>query len=404
MAEQHNKILYLPFDEPAGSAVAYDYSKSRADGAVLNAAFVAGKNGNAIRFDGSGTCEVSQNVMSGRMNSDFTLTVWVKTIGVDAGSPTKLIWTFNYEGVEDFWSQEIPVETDQWHFLSIARHGDTFSIYKDQILVATVNHSGAIKGFSLDQDYYSTEYGLAVVDDLIIFDEALSPDEQGDETTTIRPVTYYLDGIDIKDYGVFVAKSKGLTSRPKMKTTFKQSWDSYHGAIVDLAHKYVEERTIVLDCFIKTTQGKGGFVRMMNDFIAAFDKKGTHRLMVDLHPTHPLVFEVYLENAIDPDKVWNDDIMVGTFQLTLKEPSPVKTVLKHIRSSVDTKTASITITTDKRVTIFWGDGSSVEDVSGNGLTITHDYDTDGEYYIVIAGVIEEVASIETNAIIVWPKI
>ena len=81
MAEP-NKILYLPFDEPEGSAVAYDYSASRADGAVSNATFVTGKAGNAIRFDGSGTCEVTQNVMSGRMNSDFTLTAWVKRIAV----------------------------------------------------------------------------------------------------------------------------------------------------------------------------------------------------------------------------------------------------------------------------------------------------------------------------------
>lgn len=403
MAE-NNKILYLPFDEPSGSAVAYDYSKSRADGAVLNASFVSGKIGNAIRFDGDGTCEISQNVMSGRMNSDFTLTAWVKTIGVAAGSPTKLIWTFNYEGVENYWSQEIPVEPDTWHFLTVARHNNTFSIYKDQTLIAQVTHAGTILGFSLDQDYYSSEYGLAYVDDLVIFQEAMSPDDAEEETTALRPVTYYLDGIDFKDYGVFVAKSKGLTSRPKMKTTFKESWNSYHGSIIDLKHKYVEERTITLDCFIKTTQGKAGFVRAMHDFLAAFDKKGTHRLMVDLHPTHPLVFEVYLDNAIDPDKVWNDDIMVGTFQLTLKEPSPVKMVLKHIRSSAATKTVTVTITTNKRVTIFWGDGTSVEDVSGADVTITHDYEADGDYFVVIAGVIEEVESVETNAIVVWPKI
>ena len=33
-----NLILYLPFDDPDGS-VAYDYSKSRADGALSGGAF-----------------------------------------------------------------------------------------------------------------------------------------------------------------------------------------------------------------------------------------------------------------------------------------------------------------------------------------------------------------------------
>lgn len=403
MAEP-NKILYLPFDEPEGSAVAYDYSASRADGAVSNATFVTGKAGNAIRFDGSGTCEVTQNVMSGRMNSDFTLTAWVKTIGVTTGSPSRLIWTFNYEGVDNYWSQEIPVGPDAWVFVAIVRRGNTFSFYLNLALIAEVTHAGTIKGFSLDQDYYSAEYGKAIVDDLSIFDSALTVDEMSDQTSNIRSLEYYIDGVNFKDFGVFVAKSKGLTSRPKMKTNFKQSWDSYHGAFVDLNHKYVEERTIVLDCFIKTNEGKIGFIRKMNAFMAAFDKKGTHRLMVDLHPTHPLVFEVYLEGEIDPDKVWNDDIMVGTFQLTMKEPMPVKRVLKHVMASQAMSEVWIKITTNKRVSIFWGDGTFVEDVSGTELTIRHNYQQNGDYFIIIAGVIEEVTETETNAIVVWPKI
>ena len=39
MADESNIILNMPFDEAAGSTVAYDYSKTRADGTVVEADF-----------------------------------------------------------------------------------------------------------------------------------------------------------------------------------------------------------------------------------------------------------------------------------------------------------------------------------------------------------------------------
>lgn len=39
-----NSIIFqMPFDESDGSAVAFDYSQNRADGAVVGAKFVAGR-------------------------------------------------------------------------------------------------------------------------------------------------------------------------------------------------------------------------------------------------------------------------------------------------------------------------------------------------------------------------
>ena len=54
MADESNIILNMPFDEAAGSTIAYDYSKTRADGTVVEADFTGGKQGNCIKFDGSG--------------------------------------------------------------------------------------------------------------------------------------------------------------------------------------------------------------------------------------------------------------------------------------------------------------------------------------------------------------
>ena len=98
--------------------------------------------------------------------------------------------------------------------------------------------------------------------------------------------------------------------------------------------------------------GKVDFVTKLNDFLDIFSRPNTQRLMVDIHPTKPLLYEVYNENGVAINKRWNDDLMVGTFTLKLKEPDPVKRIVRHQRLSNDTKTLTITLTSKKAVTIF----------------------------------------------------
>ena len=204
-------------------------------------------------------------------------------------------------------------------------------------------------------------------------------------------------------YGVYVSASKGLLSRPKAKSSVKENWTSRHGVIHDLSARYVEERTITLDCFIKTTGGPDGFATAMNTFLNLFSKSGTIRLMVETDASKPLVYEVYLEDAIDPDKIWRSAQMTGTFRLVLKEPSPVKRVIKFV-AATGSRTASITITTSKIVTIYWGDGNVTDDVSGTSNAVTHTYSSNGTYFIIVAGVIEEITALTTNGTVVWQKL
>ena len=204
-------------------------------------------------------------------------------------------------------------------------------------------------------------------------------------------------------YGVYVSASKGLLSRPKAKSSVKENWTSRHGVIHDLSARYVEERTITLDCFIKTTGGPDGFATAMNTFLNLFSKSGTIRLMVETDASKPLVYEVYLEDAIDPDKIWRSAQMTGTFRLVLKEPSPVKRVIKFV-AATGSRTASITITTSKIVTICWGDGNVTDDVSGTSNAVTHTYSSNGTYFIIVAGVIEEITALTTNGTVVWQKL
>ena len=146
------------------------------------------------------------------------------------------------------------------------------------------------------------------------------------------------------------------------------------------------------------------FIKRVSEFEAQFDKRGTNRLVIDVHPIKPLIYEVYCKDAIEIQKEWSDELMVGTFKLKLIEPEPVKRVLKHIRISDSTKTCTITLTSHKLVNIYWGDGQVDYDISGENRTITHDFAQNGDFFPVITGCIEEITDFNTNAIVVWERI
>jgi hypothetical protein len=95
--------------------------------------------------------------------------------------------------------------------------------------------------------------------------------------------------------------------------------------------------------------------------------------------------------------------MIGTFSLKLIEPDPVKRVIRHQRISEATKTLTITLTTDKTILIYWGDGQKSE-VFGTNASVSHNYVQDGIFYAIVAGVIEDITDFQTNGIIVWNKL
>ena len=398
-----NSIIFqMPFDESNGSSVAFDYSQNRADATVNGAKFVAGKNGNAVSFDGAETCEVSKSVFQ-NMNIEFTMMMWVQGKEIECGSPTKMIWILAFSGLKNYVEVPIEAKPGSWYSLAITRRGSAFNFYVNSSLVKTVYNSGTLQGVSLVQDYYGGEYGFGLLDDVKIYNVALSQAELINELSSSKQQAYLLDGVDFKTYGVFVSGSDGIMNRPKMKAPATLNWDNYHGESVDLSRKFYESREITLSCFIKA-DSKMDFIKKITAFEQQLDKRGTNRLVLDVHPVKPLIYEVYCKDAIEISKEWSDELMVGTFKLKLVEPEPVKRVLKHIRVSEETKTCTITLTSSKYVNIYWGDGKVDYDVSGENLTITHNYDVNGDYFPVITGCIEEISLFETNAIVVWERI
>jgi hypothetical protein len=397
----NNVILNLPFDESAGSAIAYDYSQNRADGQVYGAQFVSGKNGNAIRFGGKDTCEALQNILP--INVDFSMLMWIQAGEIESGSPKKLIWLLNFTGLNNYVEVPIDAKPETWFSFVLTRFGSVFSFYVNTSLVQTINNTGTLRGVSLNQDYYGGDYGLGLLDDVKFYNVALTQNDLIQELSNSKQQAYLLDGVNFKAYGVYVSDSEGVVNRPKLKNMATVSWDNYHGESVDLQHKFYEPREITLSCFIKANS-KNEFINKASTFEQLFDNPGTNRLVIDVHPVKPLIYEVYCKDEITLAKKWNDELMVGTFKLKLVEPEPVKRILKHMRISEATKTCTITLTTQKLVTVYWGDGLVDFDISGVNLTLSHNYAKGGEYFPVITGCIDEITAFKTNAIIVWNKL
>lgn len=387
-----NLILYLPFDDPDGSK-AYDYSQSRADATLSEgAAFSHNAHmGKSLALNGSGEALTAKAIP---FNSDFTLMLYVKPTADSVG------WVLNSAGVENYIEQWVGVTPGEWVFMAFVKSGATFTVYKESSQVYYGTLTATPIGLSInDATLFGTE---AQIDEVRLYDVAKTAQEvllaQKDSD-----VEYYIDGVNFKDFGVYVSDSKGIVGRLARKEALTVDWDNYHGIVRDKKRPRFKEREIELSCFIEASS-RGAFVEWVQLFFKQFDGEGNHRLKIEYDgPAKPLVYEVELLEDTDVSKKWgsyNEELMVGTFTLKLTEDEPVKRVLRHIATDSD-KTAVVTVTSNKLLNIYWGDGTHTYNVHGTATNAAHTYTDNGEYDIVVAGVIEDIELFATNAIIVW---
>ena len=397
-----NLTLYLPFDESNGSTKAYDYSSGRHDGTVDNATFKQGTVGNCVHFDGNGAVDIPSNMVN--FSGDFTISAYVRGDNTEGESNPKLFgWLIAYPGVDQYLEKWFNINPGVWTQLVLVKVGSYLRFYVNGALIDTKTVlSGTITGITLAQDYYGGKlYGKGDLDEVKFYNIALTQDQIINSSNSSSYLEYYLDGVDFKDYNVKVSDSNGIVDGLKIKTPFTVNWDSEHGEIVDLTRPRYEAREITLDCFI-TAKGKVDFVNKVNNFLQQFRTAGSHRLTIDINPNKPLVYEVYLTDGAPIKKRWDDDLMVGTFTIKLREPEPVKRVLKHIALN-GTMEVTITLTSTKLYNIHWGDGSHDYDIGGDGkaVTVKHTYTAAGNYFPIITGIIEDIKDFSTNAIVVW---
>lgn len=223
-------------------------------------------------------------------------------------------------------------------------------------------------------------------------------------------VTYYLDGVDLREYGVYVSKSQGLLDRPAIKERTKADWPDRNGVVTNHSKKRLQERTIVLSCFIKA-EGQKDLVERLIRFNRLFDTDGQRQLVVDVeHPRGPLVYMVDCEEEISVDKTWSRSTMAGTFELRLTEDEPVKRLFKFAPNEGDP--CLMRIRSQEAVTVHWGDGTASHDAMAKGIAaddryyednqvvLKHEYDAayyGQSVYIVVAGNIDALTDDDTQS-------
>lgn len=405
MANEENLILHLPFDESEGSATAYDYSRGRHDATVEGAAFTQGKQGNCIHFDGEGKAEIDSNVIP--LSGDFTLLAWLRLPAFEDGVTGVRLGLFCNTNAEENGYRELWIDApvDTWGFFEVKKAGSKVTLYLDTQPMGTIELPGTLTGFGLLQDVYGTAYAVADIDEVKVYDTALTDKEVEAELNETKQLEWYIDGVNLKEYGIRVESSQGLVDLPALKATPTIENDNYHGEMVDLSEKRYQPREITLNCWLKA-KGKMDFTERVRKFYSHFDREGTARLMCSIHPTKPLVFDVYSPEGVQPEKKWHDDMMIGTFAVKVREPDPVKRVVRHQRLGETSSTVSVAFKSNKLITVSWGDGE-VESVYGDCTgenALTHTYANNGVYYVLIGGVIEEITDFTTNGIIVWQKL
>lgn len=390
-----NLILHLPFDDPDGNK-AYDYSYNRSDATLSNGAIFSrdANSGKSLDLNGNGECLTERSIP---FSSDFTLSMYVKP------STNKIGWLVNMNGIDNYVEQWINVTPNEWIFLCFVKSGTILTVYLGDKAVYNQSLPGTPVGMSINESSLSGCYTL--IDEVKLYNVAKAYKDvlMMQQNTDVE---YYINGKNFKEFGVFVSDSEGLVGRLERKETLQVDWDNYHGIVRDKKRPRFKERTITLSCFIEASS-RSKFVEWLNLFLDEFDGEGNHRFVIEYDGTvKPLVYEVELHDSVDPDKKWglyNNELMVGTFKLKLIEDEPVKKVLRHISNTANSE-ASITVTTYSMLNIYWGDGTHTYNVSGNNKTVEHTYADPGEYDIVITGVIEDIESFSTNAIVVWDKL
>ncbi|MDR1348311.1 MAG: LamG domain-containing protein [Prevotellaceae bacterium] len=397
--DRNNIVLDMPFNEFDGS-VAYDYSNSRTDGFVSVAKFVDGIDLNAIEFDGSGVCQISNNKIN--LSKDLSVLCWIKLTKIDGETSQPLTWTITFTDESEI-KLPFTAEPDIWILIALVKSGNDYNFYLNYELIDTQTNSGAIENINLEQNISAKEYAIGCFDNLKVYNIALTLDEIKTETT-VNPtkLRYLINGADFINFGIYVSESEGVVNRPKLKALKTEQWDNYHGETVDLQHKFIEPREITLSCFIKA-ENKNIFLKKLFAFEEILAQNNTHRLTIELLATKPLIYEVYCKDGVTIQKRWNDRLMTGTFKLKLIEPEPVKRLLKHIYSDESQKTSTVIISSQKLLNIYWGDGKVDFDLHGTNTEIKHDYELQGEYYPLITGDIDKITEFTTNDIVVWNK-
>lgn len=390
----NNPVLNIPFDEPDGSTVAYDYGPGAHHAEIEAGRFIPGRFGNCVYFPAEGKAEITQAVIN--FAQDFSFTIWAKTEGRNV---TRSWCVCKFPGKGNSIDIELFTTLHYWQNLAITQQGSQVTVFVDGEIKGTFTRPMTMTGFAFLTDAPHKSGGYCSLDGGKTYNEAITQENINENIQhTLTPVEFHINNINLRSLGVIVEKLDGVLDMPNRKDPLKVDWPDYHGEVVDLMKPVYGVREIELRCWIKAAS-KDELVSKWLQIKNIFDAPGTQRLQIDAG-TKPLLFDVYHPEALQVENKWrNSGPYFARFTLRLREPEPVKRVLKVSGSS-----CSITLTSRKLLSISWGDNTKTMNVYGNGVTVNHIYPLAGEYYVLVCGNIEDITAFSTDAVVVWGKI
>ena len=198
---------YWTFDEGSGDKVG-DSSGNGNDGTNMGAKWANGRSGKALEFQLGTLVEVPHSP-SLDITDEITITAWISTehtglqtfVGKDDDAGANRSWHFcttseGGEGVGRFnvWTPEhqqmngsVSVSTDEWTFIAATYDGSKMRLYPNGVLDTEADKTGDLApatGEGLDMGCMDPEKGggwwwHGGLDEIVIFDEALSEAELG---------------------------------------------------------------------------------------------------------------------------------------------------------------------------------------------------------------------------------
>jgi hypothetical protein len=202
---QKKPILEMKFDEGSGTTV-YDKSFNDNDGTINGgAAWVDGKSGTALSFDGTDDyISIANDAVFNFGTNDFSASLWMKTssatFGAIAGNGDASIndgWNIDknadgtircrlLDNASYDASTTAAYNDNSWHHVSCVRNGDNIYIFIDGILrgsgsgVDNINVSNT-ENFKIGARNYGTEQGnmpfAGLIDEVRVYNYARTADE-----------------------------------------------------------------------------------------------------------------------------------------------------------------------------------------------------------------------------------
>lgn len=209
-------------------------------------------------------------------------------------------------------------------------------------------------------------------------------------------VKYSINGKYFKDYGIYVSSSLGLLDALKRKPIKTYNWQEYHGESLDLSNPKFEAREIVLNCFVKGNNYQEMFENFRNVVLSEFQKSGTQRLLVEPFGYKALPYEVYMIDEVKIIKEFSESTSIGVFSIKLIEPNPIKKVLFLSGTSLN-----LSYNSSKETEIFYGNGT--KDIVKTNASFSGKVLPENSI-IIIAGDIDGITNLTTNATVLWEKL